>query len=98
LDHSVYDGWQSITERMLSNDGKFLAFTVNPQEGDGVLYLQSVQGDAKMAIPRGYGARFSDNSQFLVLRIKPTYKETREARVKKKSQMNCPRIPSAMWF
>lgn len=91
LDHSVYDSWQSISERMLSNDGKFLAFAVNPQEGDGVLYLQSVQGDAKLAIPRGYSAQFSDNSQYLVLRIKPSFKETRDARVKKKRPDEMPK-------
>lgn len=91
LDHTVYDGWQSISERLLSNDGKFLAFTVNPQEGDGTLYLQSVQGDAKLTIPRGYSAQFSDNSQFLVLRIKPSFKETRDARVKKKRPDEMPK-------
>ena len=87
----MYDGWQSITERILSNDGKFLAYSVNPQEGDGVLYLQSVQGDAKMAIPRGYTAQFSDNSQYLVLRIKPSFQETRDARVKKKKPDEMPK-------
>ena len=34
LDHTVYDGWQSIGERMVSNDGKWVVYTVTPQEGD----------------------------------------------------------------
>ena len=53
LDHSVYDGWQSIADRNLSNDGKFLTYSVNQQEGDGVLYIQSATGDYKKEIPRG---------------------------------------------
>ena len=45
LDHSVYDNWQSIADRAISNDGKYVAYAINPQEGDGVLVVQSLQGD-----------------------------------------------------
>ena len=34
LDHSVYDSWQRIGERMISNDGKWVVYTIDPQEGD----------------------------------------------------------------
>jgi hypothetical protein len=37
LDHSVYDGWESIGERTISADGKYLAYSVVPQQGDGRL-------------------------------------------------------------
>ena len=30
LDHTVYDGWQSIGEKIISNDGRWLAWTVTP--------------------------------------------------------------------
>ncbi len=30
LDHSVYDGWQSIAERSISNDGKYVVYAINP--------------------------------------------------------------------
>ena len=40
LDHSVYDGWQNIAERLISDNGAFVAFTVVPQEGDGLLYIK----------------------------------------------------------
>ena len=41
LDHTVYDSWKSIGERMISNDGQFVVYTVNPQEGDGELVIQN---------------------------------------------------------
>ena len=41
LDHSVYDGWQSIGEKMISNDGKWVAYTIAVQEGDNELVIQS---------------------------------------------------------
>ncbi len=91
LDHTVYDNWQNISERLLSDDGKFVAFSVTPQEGDAVLYLQSVQGDQKLSIPRGYTAKFTDDSKYLVLRIKPSFKDTKEARIKKKKPEDTPK-------
>ena len=41
LDHSVYDSWQHIGERMISNDGKWVVYTIDPQEGDNELVIQS---------------------------------------------------------
>lgn len=32
LDHSVYDSWQHIGKRMISNDGKFVIMPVNKQK------------------------------------------------------------------
>ena len=47
LDHSVYDSWQSIGERMISNDGKWVVYTVNVQEGDNELVIQSTAAAAQ---------------------------------------------------
>jgi hypothetical protein len=92
LDHTVYDGWQSIGERMISNDGKWVVYTVTPQEGDAQLYIQSTDGtNYKKDIARGYNAMITDDSRFTVFRIKPTYKETREARIKKKKLEDLPK-------
>ena len=85
LDHSVYDGWQSISERMISRDGKWAVYTVSVQEGDANMYVQSTRNDQmKTQVPRGYNAVITEDSRFVVFRIKPLYKETREARIKKK--------------
>ncbi len=91
LDHTVYDSWQSIGERLLSNDGKYIAFTVNPQEGDANLVVQSVHGNYKKEFARGYAAEFTEDSRFLVFKIKPTFKETRDAKVKKKKADDLPK-------
>jgi hypothetical protein len=54
LDHSVYDGWQSIGDKYISNDGKYVVYTVVPQEGDGTLVVQAADNSWKKSIPRGY--------------------------------------------
>ncbi len=92
LDHTVYDSWQSIGERMISNDGKWVVYTVNVQEGDANLYIQSTENVAtKTQIPRGYNAVITEDSRYAVFRIKPFYKDTRDARIKKKTLEDMPK-------
>src|SRR5918993_764891 len=45
LDHSVYDSWQSIGQKLISNDGRWVVYTINPQEGDNELVIQSTASD-----------------------------------------------------
>jgi dienelactone hydrolase len=91
LDHSVYDGWQNIAERLISDNGQYIAFTVQPQEGDGQLYIKRKDGSLVAAIDRGYNANITDNSQFLICRIKPFFKDTRDAKIKKKRPEEMPK-------
>lgn len=91
LDHSVYDGWKSLGERMISNDGNYIVYTVNPQEGDGELVIQNPSTQYKKVIARGYGAVITEDSRYLVFKIKPFYQDTRQARIKKKRPDDMPR-------
>src|SRR5215216_1575392 len=74
LDHTVYDSWQHIGERMISNDGKWVVYTVDPQEGDNELVIQSADAGYKKSVPRGYSAAITEDSRFVVFRIKALYK------------------------
>ncbi|MDB5251807.1 MAG: family peptidase [Flaviaesturariibacter sp.] len=92
LDHSVYDGWQSVGEKLISNNGEWVVFTVTPQEGDAVLYIRSAnKGLDQVSVPRGYNAVITEDDRFVVFRIRPTYKETRDARIKKKKPEDMPK-------
>src|SRR6476659_7074590 len=91
LDHSVYDGWQSIGERAISNDGKFVVYAVNPHEGDGNLFIQATDNSFKKEFPRGYNAAISEYNQFVVFRIRPLFKDVRDARIKKKKPEDMPK-------
>lgn len=91
LDHSVYDGWKSAGERTITNDGKFAAFTITPQEGDGVLIVKGLDNGYSKEFPRGYQARFSEDNRYLIFKIKPYFKDTREARIKKKRPDDMPK-------
>lgn len=91
LDHSVYDGWQSIGERMISNDGKWVVYTINPQEGDNELVIQSSDAGYKKVVPRGYNATITEDSRYAVFKIKPFFADTREAKIKKKKADDIPK-------
>ncbi len=84
LNHSVYDGWKSVGERMISNDGLYAVYAINPQEGDGDLIIQNIATQEKKIIARGYGAVITEDSRFVVFKIKPIFQETRQAKIKKK--------------
>jgi len=85
LTHDVYDGWKSLGERIISNNGKYVGYSINPQVGDGVLYVKALVSEKIWEIPRGYDAKFLNSSNFLVCKVKPFYEQTRNARIKKKT-------------
>jgi dipeptidyl aminopeptidase/acylaminoacyl peptidase len=91
LDHSVYDGWQHIGEKLISADGRWVVYTVEPQQGDGLLVIRSNDGVYSKSIARGYNALITEDSRFLVFRVKPLFKDTREARIRKKKPEDFPK-------
>jgi dipeptidyl aminopeptidase/acylaminoacyl peptidase len=93
LDHTVYDSWQNIGEKMISNDGNWAVYTINPQEGDNELIIQSASraNSYRKIIPRGYSAQVTEDSRFVICRIKATYKDLRDARIKRKRGDDLPK-------
>jgi dipeptidyl aminopeptidase/acylaminoacyl peptidase len=93
LDHSVYDGWQAIGEKLISNDGKWAVYTINPQEGDNELIIQSTNSSNsyKKSIPRGYSAVITEDNRFVICKIKSFYKDIRDARIKRKRGDDLPK-------
>ncbi|HET6993912.1 MAG TPA: S9 family peptidase, partial [Chitinophagaceae bacterium] len=82
---------QSIGERMISNDGKWVVYTIVVQEGDNELVIQSSDAKYKKTIPRGYNAVITEDSRFVVFKIKPFFKDTRDAKIRKKKADDLPK-------
>ena len=91
LNHTVYDDWQTISDRLISNNGQFIAWQVNPQEGDGLLVIKTIDGGIVAEIVRGYNAVITNNNNFLICKIKPKFKDTRDAKIKKKKPDEMPK-------
>ncbi|RZJ81298.1 MAG: S9 family peptidase [Flavobacterium sp.] len=84
LDHSVYDSWESIGSKQLSNNGTWASYSITLQEGDANLFLQQTLGTQKLKVPRATTTFFSPDAKFAVFAIKPLFKDTRQAKIKKK--------------
>ena len=91
LDHTVYDQWQSLKDVVLSNDGSWMSYTIAPQEGDAILYVKNLKTKQAFTIDRGTQAQFTENSSFLIAKIKPTFNETRQAKISKKKPEEMPK-------
>jgi dipeptidyl aminopeptidase/acylaminoacyl peptidase len=91
LNHSVYDGWQAIGKKILSNNGKWVVYAILPQEGDQELVVQSTDARYKRTIARGDSATITEDSRFLIFHIKPLFAETRQARIKRKRGDDLPK-------
>ena len=96
LDHTVYDEWQSINNSQISNDGKWIVYEVNPQEGDGEMIIQASFNSYKKIIPRGYSATITEDSRFVIFKINPFYKDSRNAKIKKKKPEESPKDSMAI--
>lgn len=86
LDHSVYDGWESITQKQFSNDGKAIFYQISPQEGDKTLAVDLLKTKHKNQFSRGEHAVFTADSQYLIFAIKPFYQDIKAVKNKKKKE------------
>ncbi|MCI0460369.1 MAG: prolyl oligopeptidase family serine peptidase [Gemmataceae bacterium] len=53
LNHGDYDSWRSIQGQRLSPDGKFLAYALVPQDGDGVVVVRNLADRVEWRYARG---------------------------------------------
>ncbi|MCX2739829.1 alpha/beta hydrolase family protein [Pontibacter anaerobius] len=91
LSHDVYDSWNSLEGDKISNNGQFVLYNIDPQEGDGDLYIRSMVNNAAAKYNRGTKARFTNDSQFAVFQIKPEHQKVRALKLKKKKGDDLPK-------
>jgi dipeptidyl aminopeptidase/acylaminoacyl peptidase len=91
LDHTVFDGWQSITGERISNDGKWLGYVIKPQQGDATLIIKDSKNISSIKIPRADTVKITSDSKFAICLIRPFYKDTRQTKIKKKKQADFPK-------
>ena len=57
LTQADWDRWRSIQNAQLSNDGKWAAYTLSPQVGDGEFVVRATTGTTEYRVPIGYIGR-----------------------------------------
>ena len=91
LDHSVYDGWKSLSNTNISNDGKVLTSLIAPQEGDTTLWVRNLDKNRTFTVESVNRYTVSPDGKFTVALIKAPFVERREARIKKKKADDMPK-------
>jgi dipeptidyl aminopeptidase/acylaminoacyl peptidase len=79
LDHSSYDIWKTIEDQEISDDGRWVLYSLVPQEGDAELRVRSASGEVGYSIARGTSASFTHDGKFVITLIKPEHSLVRAA-------------------
>ncbi len=91
LNHGVYDTWNKIAGECISNDGKWIVYVIEPQEGDSRLVIYNVASGNADTVARGNSPRLSQDSRFAAFSIKPFFADTRKAKIAKKKPEELPK-------
>jgi dipeptidyl aminopeptidase/acylaminoacyl peptidase len=66
LDYAAYDGWNSIRTPVLSDDGRFLAYALTPEDGDPTLVVRNLDDGSERREARGTAPAFAGGGRFVV--------------------------------
>ncbi len=91
IDHTAYDGWNTLKSEKISNDGNYICYEITPHKGDGFLYIYDVKSGDLDSIPRATRASFSGNSNFLAFKITPGYDTLRNCELEKVDKKKWPK-------
>jgi dipeptidyl aminopeptidase/acylaminoacyl peptidase len=79
-----YGPWNRITQVTLSPDGRWLAYVLQPNDGDATLHLKQLDGDGGHQATNGLGPAFSDDGRWAAFLTLPPKKDAEQLRKQKK--------------
>ncbi len=91
LPHDVYDRWKSIGRSVISNNGQWVLYTIDPQEGDANLVITNLQTGRQDTVARGSRPQISYDSRYAAFVIKPFFADVKKAKVAKKKADDMPK-------
>jgi dienelactone hydrolase len=77
--HDDYAHWNTLTGSAVSDSGKWITWQVNPQNGDGTLFVESRDGRRKKSFERGTNPGFTPSEKHFIFQQKPKEQDRREA-------------------
>jgi dienelactone hydrolase len=70
LDYRAYDGWKSIRGTVLSDDGRYAAYALVPEDGDPILIVHDFTTGKDLSEPRGIEPAFTADGRYLVYAVR----------------------------
>ncbi len=98
LTHDVYDGWKKMEKPLISDNGKFVSYEINPQKGDGWLHIQNQYNNRHDSLYRGQSAVFSSGSGIMVFRIVQPADTLHKLKLAKKKKDDLPKDSLGIWL
>ena len=86
--------WKSLRSSRISNDGKWFAYRLSPQEGDGEVIIRQTDKEKVYKYPAGEAAGFSqdivfsEDSKWVAFTIYPKRDEAKKLKKQKKKVFN----------
>lgn len=91
LDYKAYDSWNRIEGTVLSNDGRYLAYVLAPQDGDGTLVIHDFSGGGDVREARWSAPHFTPDGAYVVATILPLKSDVDAAKKAKKKPEDAPK-------
>lgn len=91
IDHTIYNNWKKNEAQIVSNNGQYISYEINPHRGDGVLYLYDVKTEKLISFPRGKNAEFSFESDYMAFKITPGFDTLRNCELNKVDKKKWPK-------
>jgi dipeptidyl aminopeptidase/acylaminoacyl peptidase len=91
LDHDAYEIWKTIENESVSNDGRWMLYSLELQDGDSELKVHGLRSDVTYAIPRAKAAQFTHDSRFVVALVAPQQALVKQAKREEKTSDEQPK-------
>ena len=82
--------WNRITEKVISNDGNFIAYKAQPWKGDAVLFVSDKRGNQVVSLASVEEAQFTKDSKYMVFKIVPKKETIRQLKLRKTKKNDMP--------
>jgi len=90
MDHSVYQEWFTIQSPKISNDGEWVVYELNREDGDGSLKIYQVKNGTTITIDRASQSRISEDSRFVSCLIQAPVDSIKAMKRKKVKEKDLP--------
>ncbi len=98
MDPSSYDEWRRISKDLISNNGKYVAYSTRFNGyGNEVVDLHDIDGQNILSYERGSNPVFSNNSSYLIFKVSPDFYEFRDLKRKKTKEKDLPKDTLAIY-
>lgn len=70
--HDDYDSWKSIRSQQISSNGRWIAYQIQPRDGEGELVIRSTRDETEYRFDRGSQAGFTRDTAYIIFLVSPS--------------------------